>query len=162
VEIGVLQARFSRAILSQWPGKLHLVDSWEEYPEYIDLPQKHEYNLNVARKTLARFRGRTRFWRERDSEDLARRIGPVDFVYIDGNHAFEYVDCDMRIWWPRINPGGLMAGHDLYQVTHPGVTEALVLFAREIKRTVYMVPGKDGCECSEGGVPSWYILKDGD
>jgi hypothetical protein len=161
VEVGVLQARYSRVLLRDWPGRLHLVDPWEHYSEYQDVPHDHSYNLRVTRVTLGQFRGRFSIWRERDSENLANRIGMVDFAYIDGNHKFEYVDRDMRIWWNHIKPGGLLAGHDLFQVEYPDVTAAVVIFAAEHKRKVFIVPGKDGCACSEGGVPSWYIKKDG-
>jgi len=159
VEVGVLRGRYAYSLLSQWPGTLYLVDSWEEYPEYVDIPQNHEDNYQRTLDRLTPFAGRFQVWRERSSEDLASRIGMVDFAYVDANHAFEYVMQDLQTWWKVIKQGGILAGHDLFQVEHPGVTEALVLFAKEHNQTVYMVPGKDGCECSEGGVPSWYIRK---
>ena len=36
----------------------------------------------------------------------------VDWVYIDGNHAYEFVLEDLRSWYPKVRPGGLVAGDD--------------------------------------------------
>jgi len=36
----------------------------------------------------------------------------LDFVYVDGCHQYESVLQDMSIWWPKIRPGGILAGHD--------------------------------------------------
>jgi hypothetical protein len=46
----------------------------------------------------------------------------LDFVYIDADHS--YLGClrDLELWWPKIRPGGMLAGHDYGQF---GVTDAL-------------------------------------
>ena len=36
----------------------------------------------------------------------------LDFIYIDATHTFEAVSQDLLAWWPKLKPGGLMAGHD--------------------------------------------------
>jgi len=36
----------------------------------------------------------------------------IAFVFIDGNHTRESVLEDCAAWWPKIKPGGVMAGHD--------------------------------------------------
>jgi hypothetical protein len=36
----------------------------------------------------------------------------LDFVFIDANHSYEAVLSDLHAWWPKIRPGGLLAGHD--------------------------------------------------
>jgi predicted O-methyltransferase YrrM len=36
----------------------------------------------------------------------------VDFVFIDGNHDYEYVKQDIDLWFHRLNDGGIMCGHD--------------------------------------------------
>ncbi len=38
--------------------------------------------------------------------------GSVDFAFIDGDHQYESVLADLRAWWPKVKPGGLLAGHD--------------------------------------------------
>ncbi|CAE8643805.1 unnamed protein product [Polarella glacialis] len=35
-----------------------------------------------------------------------------DFVYVDALHDRKSVLRDLRTWWPKLRPGGVMAGHD--------------------------------------------------
>ena len=48
------------------------------------------------------------------SADAAADVedGSLDFVFIDACHSFEAVVEDLAAWWPKLKPGGLMAGHD--------------------------------------------------
>ena len=39
-------------------------------------------------------------------------IGLVDFVYIDGNHDYDFVMDDIRKYYPLIKKGGVIGGHD--------------------------------------------------
>jgi hypothetical protein len=52
----------------------------------------------------------------------------LDFVFIDGDHAKDAVTADIFAWFPKLKPGGLLAGHD-YKMTGQahlrGVTEAV-------------------------------------
>jgi glycosyltransferase involved in cell wall biosynthesis len=48
----------------------------------------------------------------------ASRLFPdegVDFAFIDGDHSYESVTADLAAWWPKIRPGGVLAGHDYRQ-----------------------------------------------
>jgi predicted O-methyltransferase YrrM len=36
----------------------------------------------------------------------------VDFVFIDGHHAYDSVVADLEAWLPKMKSGGLLAGHD--------------------------------------------------
>lgn len=38
--------------------------------------------------------------------------GEVDFVFIDGDHAFRSVRRDVAAWWPKVKEGGVISGHD--------------------------------------------------
>lgn len=48
----------------------------------------------------------------------------LDFIYIDGNHEYEYVCKDIILAINKIKTGGIIAGHD-YQETYPGVIQAV-------------------------------------
>ena len=39
----------------------------------------------------------------------------VDFCFIDGDHSYASVTADLGTWWPKIRPGGIIAGHDYRQ-----------------------------------------------
>lgn len=43
--------------------------------------------------------------------------GPVDFLFIDGDHSYEGVKLDYQMYGPLVRPGGLIAFHDI--VDHP-------------------------------------------
>jgi hypothetical protein len=40
----------------------------------------------------------------------------LDYIYIDGNHDYDHAKQDLKLWWPKLRPGGLMAGHDYLQL----------------------------------------------
>ncbi|HAM47276.1 MAG TPA: hypothetical protein DIT40_09245 [Alphaproteobacteria bacterium] len=52
----------------------------------------------VTRSTLA-----ARFW-----------TMPLSFVFIDGGHTFEAAANDYRCWAPHVQPGGILAIHDIF------------------------------------------------
>ena len=35
-----------------------------------------------------------------------------DFVYLDADHSYHSISRDIARWWPKLRPGGLLAGHD--------------------------------------------------
>jgi hypothetical protein len=45
-------------------------------------------------------------------------VDPIKMVYIDGNHAYDFVKRDIQLYWPLIEAGGFLCGHD-YGVTLP-------------------------------------------
>ena len=38
--------------------------------------------------------------------------GELDLVYVDGDHRYEAVLADLKVWLPKLRAGGVMAGHD--------------------------------------------------
>lgn len=47
------------------------------------------------------------------SEDAARQFdGPVELLFIDGDHAYEAVRSDWELWSPRLVTGGWVVLHD--------------------------------------------------
>jgi hypothetical protein len=48
----------------------------------------------------------------------------IDFAFIDASHEYEDVLNDIRAWYPKIKPGGMLAGHD-YDDVWPGVKKAV-------------------------------------
>lgn len=57
--------------------------------------------------------------------DLSHLLGKIDMVWIDGNHAFEYVYQDLKTWIPFVRPGGLICGHDYETNPKNGVARAV-------------------------------------
>jgi hypothetical protein len=139
VEVGVGRGEFSRVFLDRWRGRqLHLIDPWRHLPDYVDIANvsdsQHEANLAHVKRSLARHDGRYRICRE-CSREAATRFddNSLDFVYIDANHAFSAVSQDLRLWFPKIKAGGILAGHDFLDGSLPegefGVASAVRAFA---------------------------------
>jgi predicted O-methyltransferase YrrM len=52
---------------------------------------------------------------EAPSVEAAERFadGSLDFVFVDASHDFVNVFADVRAWYPKVKPGGVIAGHDI-------------------------------------------------
>jgi len=55
----------------------------------------------------------------------------LDFVYIDGNHQYDYVKQDLELWGRRVRSGGIIAGHDYYSFLNNGVIRAVDEYVAE-------------------------------
>jgi hypothetical protein len=55
----------------------------------------------------------------------------LDFVYIDGDHRFDYVMLDLILWARKVREGGMIAGHDYYRFRQGGVVPAVDVYARQ-------------------------------
>lgn len=119
VEVGVADGRFARSILEHWQGRrLVLVDCWEpqDPAEYQDVqnqgPSYHQHNFAQV----------TALVKANPRAEILRGFTPtaashfadasLDFVYLDANHSYLAVRDDLRAWYPKVKPGGLLAGHD--------------------------------------------------
>ena len=51
------------------------------------------------------------------SLEFVKRFGKhsVDFLFLDNDHANEHVIQELVLWYPRVKPGSIMAGHDAHE-----------------------------------------------
>ena len=137
VEVGVERGKYSQVLCNNNPD-LHLicVDPWVEYPGYIRAvsAEKFGWQKQEAVKRLAPYN--VDIW-EQFSMDAVRNVAmnSLDFVYIDGNHAFDWVMQDIIEWSKRVRPGGIVSGHDYYRFRGAGVVDAVnaYVYAHGIK-----------------------------
>lgn len=125
-EIGVLRGELTEQLLKLPIARLYLVDAWKSYPEYNDgiNSQDQEENLRQTLSRIAPHGDRAVIVRGMSSE-VARQdttIPALDWVYIDCNHAYEFVLEDLRLWSNRLKPGGIIMGHDYFDT---GIAESL-------------------------------------
>lgn len=117
-EVGVNNALTSEYLLSRYPDMtLHGVDPWIGA----------DHIRAEAEGRFARFGERARLLHAK-SKDAAQEFAPhsFDLVFIDGDHSREAVLADLRMWRPLVKPGGVLAGHDLFNPAFEGVLDALL------------------------------------
>lgn len=73
------------------------------------------------------------------TSDDAFKVLPfgLDFVYVDGNHAFEFVYRDIKNALAHVRVGGFVGGHDFGSRSFE-VTEAVFAVAREVGQVPYV------------------------
>jgi len=111
-EIGVQKGKYSELLCKGNPKlKLYSIDPWKAYNSISQgthdaryeqtVGRLNPYNATIIRKTsidaLADFNDHV-----------------LDFVYIDGNHAFDYVVQDIIHWSKKVKHGGIIACHDYH------------------------------------------------
>jgi predicted O-methyltransferase YrrM len=87
-------------------GTLHLIDT---YPKVM--------GVNLSRITARRLvgsvdRGRVEWLRGRSDELAKTWSRPIDFLFIDGDHAYDAVRRDWEDWSRHVTPTGHVAFHD--------------------------------------------------
>jgi predicted O-methyltransferase YrrM len=117
VELGVYEGSSALVLLrAMAPGaELHLVDpfvdesGWALRPGWRASPA-------ATRRVIRRERpeGPTVHWHIARSQDLGRRWsgGPVDLVFIDGDHSPAGCREDWEVWHGHVSPRGAVAFHD--------------------------------------------------
>jgi predicted O-methyltransferase YrrM len=81
----------------------------------------------VARHRLAPYQDKI-VWVKKPSEAAAKNIpDDLDFVYIDGNHNYEFVKKDVELYYPKIKEGGILGGHN-FEINFMGVPKAVIEF----------------------------------
>ena len=153
VEVGVAAGGHSSMILKEWAGKhLYMVDVWDaahdygtgKWQEWLENCQKLA-TANPGRATVVR----------KPSADASREFADdsLDFVFIDADHSYRAVKSDIESWWPKMKPGGLLAGHDYIECPSYGVIRAVGEFVAANGLPLTIVP------VSDSDNPVWAVLK---
>ena len=140
-EIGVLYADTSAYLLNEFPSLLlHSIDPWlpyEEVPGERNEEQMKTYE-NRARNALFKFGARSQIMKMFSSE--AAPLIPdqsLDFVFIDALHTYEAVKEDIALWYNKVRPEGIFAGHDY---SWDGVKQAVHEFDEANNLTGFYTP----------------------
>ena len=157
-EIGVCGGEHALSLLrTLLPAKLYCIDPYDLYDTYTE--GKNHYGIDqaslgktreCASNLLAEYAERITWIRKLSADATADIEEPLDFVYIDGNHAEDFVRSDIEKYWPLIKADGILGGHDFYngfQSEHDGVISAVVDFASKRNLTLKVE------------LPDWWIAK---
>jgi len=148
VEIGVYGGENVKSILKILPiKKIYLIDPYEKYENY-----KEDALNNVeqkAHKKLIKYKEKIIWIKKRSIDALKDIPNELDFVYIDGNHSYNFVKKDMKEYYKKLKIGGVLAGHDIENgiELNDGVTRAFVEFVSENHLKPYIL------------YPDWWIVK---
>lgn len=136
-EIGVYRGTLTEYLLTKLPtiNLLHAVDSWIHYPDFTAILNPKGSVINTPMEDIFEvFLENTERFEKRlsvhkmSSEDAAEIIpdNSLDFIFIDANHAYDYVKADIIMWTPKVKSGGIIIGHD-YNPERPefGVIQAV-------------------------------------
>ncbi|MDQ5906905.1 MAG: hypothetical protein QG592_331 [Pseudomonadota bacterium] len=143
VEIGVYKGWLSARLLAANGSLfLHMVDPWtaDVSGSYLTTDDKlarssqdqHDDAMRQALEGVKPFSGRYKVHRM-TSEQAAELFESesVDFVFIDGDHSYDGCALDIRCWWPKVKPGGILSGHDYRDERNYGVQKAVHEFLGE-------------------------------
>lgn len=162
-EIGVREGIHLQSLLRARPKNLVAVDLWEE-----DGVPSHNDRGDSAAKIEACYKTVLGLAREnpcihpvRSSSLAASNIfkaGQFDFVYLDADHTYEGAKADIAAWWPKVRPGGVLAGHDYLKAVvgvhklRIGVMQAVDEFIAATKLSLHTTAAKDR-------FASWFVAK---
>lgn len=117
VEVGTFKGSFSNQIINNWSGTLYMVDVWRPLESGYDDSSNHgRYDGGVYTDAMENIKGfEDRAIMVRATSEIAADMfndNSLDFVYIDANHAYDYVVQDIELWYPKVKKGGFICGHD--------------------------------------------------
>jgi hypothetical protein len=128
--------------------KLYLVDPYEPYVEdgFSVKFALTEGQKEIAAKRLKRFGERIEWFYQ--TSDRAAPLIPngLDFVYIDGNHTYEYVKQDIADYFPKIKEKGVIGGHDFGKY-YLGLIRAVTEFS--VNNSLELMVDRD----------DWWVMK---
>ena len=111
-EIGVRSGQSSYFFLKQG-AFLYMVDPWKAYLGY---PESGGYRFDEdkrdALQSVIDWPGRYVVIEKKSGDAVSDVPGDLDLVYIDGNHAYEFVKGDIWNYWSKVKPGGWLTGDD--------------------------------------------------
>lgn len=171
VEVGVRTGRYTQTLCASNPqAHVYGVDPWTPYEGYL-WGGRHNTQAFMDAE-YAEARERLKLYRctlvRAFSQDAVRELDfmDIDMVYIDANHAREYVLADIEAWSVLVRPGGIVAGHDYKQMTAPHerveVFEAVNEYtARHAIRPWFVIGSRRSIPSETRDHPrSWMWIKD--
>ena len=125
-EIGTWEGEFAFHLNTQLkPEKLFLIDPWKFEPQY----PRRWYGGGIAKnqnEMTSRYNNVTNNFKDCPNIEIHRGtintfvdnniVGDqkIDWVYIDGNHSYEFVLNDLRSVYELMSPSGIISGDDLH------------------------------------------------
>lgn len=158
VEVGTHQGVFASEFMQRFRGTICLVDPWKGftegfetyYPASDESSRNRDHDMHLAMVAMDPFFGRYSVFRM-TSEQAVDKFSDesVGIVYIDALHEYEDVKKDIELWYPKIQRGGIISGHDFNAVL-PGVIKAVEEFRKSTGLQINL---------TDDGMSSWWGIK---
>lgn len=152
-EIGTWKGANAEVMLQALPNisKLYCIDEYKDYTEKrgdkLVLKSMAEKHQKSAHKRLKKYDERVSFIRTNSLNAVISIPDNLDFVYIDGNHGYEFVKRDIECYYPKIKERGVLGGHD-FSSGFLGVPNAVFEFCND--KGLELFGGRDG---------DWWVVK---
>lgn len=120
-EIGVHEGEFSRQILTTVePRRLHLIDPWKQGEGLFgnqaarEQTSMDERYLKVKDQFAEEIAANRVLMHRALSDEIVDDFEDsyFDWIYIDGNHLYEFVKQDLEFYYPKVKNGGYITGDD--------------------------------------------------
>ena len=140
VEVGVAAGGHSRMMLEMAKfDQIYMVDVWDAEHEYNagESVGWYESCCNLA----GEYSDRCTIIRDLSAvASLQFADASLDFVFIDADHSYDGIFVDLRMWYPKVRSGGVMAGHDYVDWAGYGVIKAVDDFVAEHGLQMTLLP----------------------
>jgi len=132
-EVGVAEGYYSRVICQNVKDvKLYCVDLWDTYYRGTAKLKNRRMQDEAYAEAVQNLKGyNTTLIRQASMEAVSGFPDEsLDFVYLDGDHSFDYIMMDLIMWSKKVRPGGIVSGHDYYRFRGAGVVDAVDVYTK--------------------------------
>jgi hypothetical protein len=116
VEIGTDRGDFADFILENSKNSiLYCIDpyiSFNEYEDAINNVTGDQLYNSTYNKLKTKYQNRIIFIRKFSEQAVNDIPNDIDFLYIDGNHKYNYVYKDLELYFPKVKKNGIIVGDD--------------------------------------------------
>jgi len=158
-EIGVLLGRYSAVLCFYNKNlKLYSIDPFQEMKEYNDIKTQAQWDefYKWTKKRIKPYN--CELIREKSMDALKLfKDKSLDFVYIDGNHAFTSEANDIHGWGKKVRLGGIISGHDYIQYRYKSCShswEVVNAYIQAYRIRPLFIIGKN-----KDKIRSWFWVK---
>lgn len=122
VEIGCWRGRSTSALAQYTPGVVYAIDDFIGPRDTAVETKSPGENRNIFERNLSEFKNKV-VTVIADHSNIPDNIPSPDMVFLDGSHEYEDIKRDIDYWFERLQPNGLICGHDF---NWPGVYKAVM------------------------------------
>jgi hypothetical protein len=159
VEVGTHQGVFASQFMKRFRGTISLVDPWEGftegfetyYPASDESSRDRNRDMQIAMTAMDPFHCRYSVFRMTSEQASVKfEDESVGIVYIDALHEYEDVSQDIALWYPKVQRGGIISGHD-FEFSLQGVIRAVEEFRKKTGLQIHL---------TDDFMPSWWAIKE--